>query len=199
MKIIPSRTTFVLLSNFRKCSYVVFIFLTVLLQAQLNTIKIVSNVIENDDAAIDKSEKGQSELYISTGTAVYDLDNSISAKLIPINPKKGKINERKVVVAKLEKKLRDNPKRTLPNSKSRFTIAFSEDCSFFSKSVSSSTNVILSISNFQLKAVPIAEKVWSLLKFEEIKVFDNFYKYEILRKFSFKSSSIRPPPKSSII
>lgn len=59
MKIISSRKTFVLLSNFRKCSYVVFVFLTVLLQAQQNTNKIASNVIENDNAATDKSEKGK--------------------------------------------------------------------------------------------------------------------------------------------
>lgn len=196
MKIISSRKTFVLLSNFRKCSYVVFVFLTVLLQAQQNTNRIASNVIENDNAAIDKSEKGQGELYISGGTVVYDLDNTISAKLIPIHPKKSKKNDRKVVAAKVDKKVRDNPKkRAQSNPKILFRIVSSDNASIFLTSLLSPTNVIFSASNFPFNAISEVEKIWDLVKFEESLVYSDCKECKVLLTKYTKTYSIRPPPK----
>ncbi len=195
MKIIRSRTTYVLLSNFRKCTYVVFVLLSPFIQAQLNANRIAPHLLENGDPAFDKSEKGHAELYISDGTVVFDPDNTISAKLIPIHPKKNKKNDRKVAVAKVDKKVRDNSKKVQSNPKSPFTIVSSDDGSIISTSLLSPTNVVLSTSNFQLKAISAVEKVWKLLKYEEFVVCNVCYECEFFLKKYIKTYSIRPPPK----
>lgn len=201
MKIISSKTTLVVLSDFRKYSCVVFFLcISIIVPAQIYQanssalyISEGASIIDVYKENTDKIEVNLGKIFVSKNTLVCTDKNIISAQVVLIESHKKASSTKKHLVFIPKLKKLDSGKIAEPIKKSDFNFVSGKSNSIF-QTDSANGYIAVSNTNSQIKAILEKNSALNFNKTVCKTPVNPFINNENNSKRSVNYFSIRPPP-----